>query len=108
MVRKPVWLCVLAGLGVVGSTFWGCDKAKPTLQLHTGQTGGIAYEVRGVGHAAERRSANGDVDVTLGSNHLQLQGGQVVANGKSWGTVKDGQRVVLDEAGQVSVTQQHH
>lgn len=105
MMRKPVWLCVFVASGVLA--LQGCNKAQPTVQVHTGKTGGITYEVRGTGHAAESRSANGDVDVTLGANHLQITGGQVVANGKSWGAVKDGQRVVLDEKGDVSVVQEH-
>ena len=105
MVQKPLWLIVR--VAVVALALNGCNKATPTLQVHTGKTGGIAYEVRGVGHATESRSVNGDVDVTLGSNHLQLKGGQVVANGKSWGTAKDGQRVILDDTGQVSIVQEH-
>jgi hypothetical protein len=105
MVPKPVWLCVFIGAGLLALE--GCNKVQPTVQVHTGKTGGITYEVRGTGHAAESRSANGDVDVTVGANHLQITGGQVVANGKSWGVIKDGQRVVLDEKGGVSVAQEH-
>ena len=105
MMRIPMRLWLLVGAGMM--TLHGCNKTSPTPQVHTGKTGGISYEVRGTGHAAESRSANGDVDVTLGSNHLQIQGGQVVANGKSYGVVKDGDKVVLDDKGQVSVVEEH-
>jgi hypothetical protein len=105
MMPKSVWPCVFVGVAVLA--LQGCNKVQPTLQVHTGKTGGVTYEIRGTGHATESRSANGDVDVTLGSNHLQIKGGQVVANGKSCGAVKDGDRVVLDDKGQVSIVQEH-
>ena len=105
MMRIPMRLCLLVGAGVLA--LQGCEKMSPAPHVHTGKTGGISYEVRGTGHAAESRLANGDVDVTVGSNHLQIQGGQVVANGKSYGVVKDGDKVVLDDKGQVSVVEEH-
>jgi len=91
------WLCLLLWVGVLA----GCNNAAP-VQVHSGKIGGVTYEVRGTGLTKENRS-NGDLDVSVGSNHLQIKGGQVVANGKSWGVVKDGDTVILDDKGQVSV-----
>jgi hypothetical protein len=104
MLRMRGCLCLLLWLGVLA--LQGCTKMPPGKHVHTGKTGGVTYEVHGTGPTKESRSANGDVEVTVGSNHLQIKGGRLVANGKSCGVVKDGDSVVLDDKGRVSVNQQ--
>jgi hypothetical protein len=105
MWRIRGWLCLLFYLLTLA--LQGCSKtAVSDMHVHTGKTDGVTYEVRGTGHARESRSANGDVEVTLGSNRLQIKGGRMMVNGKDCGAVKDGDSVVLDDNGQVSVNQE--
>jgi hypothetical protein len=84
----------------------GCSGTPaPAVQVvHTGKTGGVTYEVRGTGQPKESRATNGDIEVTLGSNSLAIKGGRVVSNGKDSGPVRDGDSVVLDEQGKLTVT----
>jgi hypothetical protein len=105
MWRVSAWLCTSLCLAALALQSCG-SRPTPSLVVHEGKTGGVAYEVRGAGNAKETRSANGDVEVTMGSNRLQIKGGRVMANGKDYGPVKDGDAVVLDDDGQVSVNQQ--
>jgi hypothetical protein len=93
-------------LGLAALAVVGCD-GTPTLAVqvvHTGETGGVSYEVRGTGQPKESRSANGDVEATLGSSSLAIKGGRVMANGKDSGPVQNGDSVVLDEQGKLTVT----
>jgi hypothetical protein len=98
------WLRVAVGLAVLAVL--GCDGTPaPGVQVvHTGKTGGVSYEVRGTGQPKESRSSDGVIEVTLGSNSLAIRGGRVVANGKDSGPVKNGDSVVLDEQGKLTVT----
>jgi hypothetical protein len=93
-------------MSLAASAVLGCGGTPPPAVqvVHTGKTGGVSYEVRGTGQPKESRSADGDIEVTLGSNSLAIKGGRVVANGKDSGPVKDGDSVVLDERGKLTVT----
>ncbi len=85
----------------------GCGgTSKPDIQTHNGKTRGVAYMICGKGKAEEKVAPNGDVDVTLGVNHLEIKGNRVLANGKDKGTVKDGDSIVLDNQGLLFVNQQ--
>jgi hypothetical protein len=79
----------------------GCSGSTQTLQIHSGSTAGISYELRGSGHPSESRSANGDIEASLGPNRLEIKGGRVLANGKDYGPVKQGDKVMVDATGQV-------
>ncbi len=92
-----------AGLIAALVGLFGCTSSTPTFHIHTGHTEGVSYEIRGSGHVSESRSANGDIEATLGSNRLAIKGGHVLANGKNYGPVKKGDEVVLDATGQVSL-----
>ena len=91
---------VLIAAHIVSS---GCSSSTPTFQIHSGNTGGVSYEIRGSGHASESRSANGDIEANLGSNRLEIKDGRLQANGKDYGPVKKGDEVILDEKGEVAV-----
>ena len=80
--------------------------AKLDIQSHAGKTRGVSYLICGKGQANEKPSPNGDVDITLGANHLEIKGNRVLANGKDKGTVKDGDSIVLDNQGLLFVNQQ--
>lgn len=98
------WLPAAGCLAVLALVGCGGTSAPPVQVVHTGKTGGVSYEVRGTGQPKESRSADGDIEVTLGSNSLTIKGGRVVANGKDSGPVKDGDDIVLDEQGKLTVT----
>ena len=91
------------GLIAVNIGALGCSSSTPTFQIHSGNTGGVSYEIRGTGHASESRATNGDIKASLGSNLLEIKGGHVQANGKDYGPVKEGGEVILDERGQLLV-----
>jgi hypothetical protein len=69
MLRTRRWLCILLWLGKLA--LQGCAKMTPTMQVHTGKTGDVTYEVRGTGLTKESRLANGDVEVTVLSTGFQ-------------------------------------
>ena len=85
----------------------GCGgPPKLDIQTHNGKTRGVAYLICGKGKVEEKVAPNGDVDVTLGANHLEIKGNRVLANGKDKGIVKDGDSIVLDNQGLLFVNQQ--
>ena len=84
------WLGSAMGLTMLAPLGCGGRPAPAVQVMHTGETGGVSYEVRGTGQPMESRSANDDIEVTLGSNRLAIKGGRVVANGKDSGPVKHG------------------
>ncbi len=105
MCRFP--LIVFSGVILASVALCGCGgPPKPDIQAHTGTTHGVSYMVCGKGQASEKLLANGDVDVTLVANHLEIKGNRVLANGKDKGTVKNGDSIVLDNQGLLFVNQQ--
>jgi hypothetical protein len=65
-----------------------------------------SYEVRGEeGNVA---LGTGEViNANAGKNRLGINGGRVTANGKSYGSLKNGDSVLLDRDGQLSVNGQN-
>jgi hypothetical protein len=62
----------------------------------------VSYEARGEGGAVTRGVTERG-SFTVGKNTLELKGGRVFANGKDHGPVKEGDSVLLDADGQLSV-----
>src|SRR4051794_24618110 len=77
---------------VAGSFSSGTDSAS------------YSYEVRDAGSAATGVAQT--VDATSGKNRLQIQEGRMTVNGRSYGPLKNGDAVLVDQDGQVSVNGQ--
>jgi hypothetical protein len=58
-------------------------------------------EVRG--EDGSSRGMGSDVTAHAGSNRLEIKNGRLTANGKSYGTLNDGDFVLLDRDGTVSI-----
>ncbi|CAN5177292.1 hypothetical protein BH10PLA2_BH10PLA2_09580 [soil metagenome] len=64
----------------------GCGGSpKLDIQTFNGKKGAGTYLICGNGQAQKPVAANGDIDVALGANHLELKGKRVLANGKGQG-----------------------
>lgn len=98
------WMVASVCLAVLVLLGCGGTPAPAVQVVHAGKTNGVSYEVRGTGQPKESRTADGDVEVTLGANSLAIKGGRVVVNGKDHGPVEEGDSVVLDEQGKLTVT----
>jgi hypothetical protein len=61
----------------------------------------VIYEVRGGGSANVGQESTASSNV--GNNHLELQKGKLTVNGKQYGLLKNGDRVVVEEDGTVKV-----
>jgi hypothetical protein len=79
----------------------GCNRSTPTAAAPTS----YSYEVRG--EEGSVTLGTGEViNANAGKNRLGINGGRVTANGKSYGSLKNGDGVLLDRDGQLSVNGQ--
>ncbi|HWY86550.1 MAG TPA: hypothetical protein VNX28_07495 [Gemmataceae bacterium] len=78
----------------------GCSRSTPTAAPTS-----YSYEVRG--EEGSVTLGTGEViNANAGKNRLGINGGRVTANGKSYGLLKNGDGVLLDRDGQLSVNGQ--
>lgn len=93
----------LAGLAVGFATLSGCgNPPAATPPAPPAAPAGISYELRGeaggnVAGVAETFSAN------VGNRTLEVKDGRVRANGRDYGPVKGGDKVLLDRDGKLYV-----
>jgi len=66
-----------------------------------GPAASVSYEVRGEGSVTKGTTETGSFMVA--KNSLELYGGRITANGKSYGSFKTGDAVLLDEQGRLFV-----
>ncbi len=90
-------LCLVLLLVALAAVLSGCGKPAPAPA-----TISVSYEVRGEAGGLTKGMGEG-VSAAVGKNRLEVKGGQVRANGKDYGPVKDGDAVLLDKDGQVYV-----
>src|SRR5262245_16120954 len=64
-----------------------------------------SFDVRGESGSIQK-SVSGNVDLTIGNAHLQVQDGALTVNGKPHGRIKDGDAVLVQADGQVLVNLQ--
>jgi hypothetical protein len=97
----PGWriLCPLISLALI----LGCGGSTTQPSKYAGNFKGVSFEVHGFGEHKTHVVAENDVVVTNGSSRLNLKNGRILANGKDYGPVKNGDTVVLDADGQISV-----
>jgi hypothetical protein len=67
---------------------------------------GVSYEVRGRGGNSLAQNVEGYRELIAGSNTLRVKDGHITANGKDAGEVKQGDSVLLDVDGAVTVNGQ--
>ena len=80
-------------------SFAGCNRAPEPPQQSAPS---FLYEVRGDDGSSNTGMAE-ELDVTAGKNRLVIRGSLVTANGKSYGSVKNGDSVLLDKDGKLTV-----
>jgi hypothetical protein len=81
----------------------GCGAKTTQPGRYVGNSNGVSFEVYGAGEQKTQVVAEDDVLVTNGSSRLNFKNGNIVANGKDYGPVNKGDKVVLDADGRVSV-----
>src|SRR5262249_41218596 len=80
-----------------------CNRTAPTPPtVAAGRAASYQYEVRGAGGAHQRGEAE-TFTVTAGANTVSVQDGRLTVNGKGYDRLKDGDAILVDEGGQVSV-----
>jgi hypothetical protein len=83
----------------------GCGGVKTGQppSKYVSNVNGLTIKVYGFGEHTTRRFADDDILVTNGSSRLNIKNGRILANGKDSGPVKEGDIVVLDADGRVTV-----
>lgn len=88
----------------------GSGDAQPVSPVTTSSSGSVYQGV--AGDFPFEVHGNGKVDanvfgetakVSVGSNKLEINGGQLTVNGKSYGALKSGQKIVVETDGSVSI-----
>jgi len=87
-------------IAVLMAVTCGCDRSPPTVAAK--QAASYKFEVRGPGGVYNRGDA-GSFSVTSGQTTASLQDGRLTVNGKSYGQMKDGDSILVEESGKVSV-----
>jgi hypothetical protein len=97
---------ILISAGLVALAL-GCSRSPPTPATPTPATpaASYSYDVRDDGVASAGMAE--DVNATAGKNRLEIHGGRLTANGKSYGSLKNGDAVLLNADGQLFVNGQN-
>jgi hypothetical protein len=97
-----------AGVATVGLLvpLVGCTRPIPVPPTPTtapaAAPGSYSYEIRGADGSTQRGVAS-EFHAMAGKASLEVRGGRVIANGKDYGPVRDGDSILLDRDGQLSV-----
>src|SRR5690349_16737616 len=93
---------LVAGCGGNSGSPTAADGAPPAAAAPKAAPALYSLEVRSEGEAKEV-SLSDDADVTLGGNRVQVEKGAISVNGKKYGKLAVGDKVLIEKDGQVMV-----
>lgn len=84
----------------IAVTFVGCNRSIPTEVAHP--VAGYDFEVLRVGGGLTKGQA-AEFSVQDGTNVTELKDGRLTVNGKRYGNIPDGKKILVDEDGAVTL-----